>query len=102
MERPPMSHRDNPEEAPQHSAAKEKLVATDAAWGATAARQVIPRVQAAGTKDEVRALLNELVRAIVREARTRFSDDPALADVSRVAAHEAACAQLGVFEWQGP
>jgi hypothetical protein len=98
-----MSRRDNPEEAPQRSAAKEKLVVTAAAeWGATAARQVIPRVQAAGTKDEVSALLNELARAIVSEARTRFSDDPALAEVWRVAAHEAACAQLSAVEWQGP
>ena len=96
-----MSRRD-PEEAPQRSAAKEKLVATAAAWGATAARQVIPRVQAAGTKGEVSALLNELAHAIVSEARTRFSDDPALAEVWRVAAHEAACAQLSAVEWQGP
>jgi len=47
-------------------------------------------------------LLNELARAIVSEARTRFSDDPALAEVWRVAAHEAACAQLSAVEWQGP
>jgi hypothetical protein len=98
-----MSRRDNPEEAPQRSAAKEKLIATAAAeWGATAARQVIPRIRAAGTKDEVSALLNELARAIVSEARTRFSDDPALAEVWRVAAHEAACAQLSAVEWHGP
>ena len=98
-----MSRRDNPEEAPQHSAAKEKLVATAAAaWGATVARQVIPRVQATGTKNEVSALLNELARAIVSEARTRFSDDPALAEVWRMAAHEAACEQLSAVEWQGP
>jgi len=97
-----MSHRDNPEKAPQHSAAREKLVATAAAWGATVARQVIPRVQAAATKDEVSALLHELARAIVSEARTRFSDDPALAEVWRVAAHEAACAQLSDVEWHGP
>ena len=97
-----MSHRDNPEKAPQHSAAREKLVAMAAAWGATVARQVIPRVQAAATKDEVSALLNELARAIVSEARTRFSDDLALAEVWRVAAHEAACAQLSAVEWQGP
>ena len=97
-----MSRRDNPEEAPQRSAAKEKLVATAAAWGATAAQQVIPRVQAAPTKDEVSALLNELARAIVSEARTRFSDDSVLAEVWRMAAHEAACAQLSAVEWQGP
>ena len=47
-------------------------------------------------------LLNELARAIVSEARTRFSDDPALAEVWRVAAHGAACAQLSAVEWQGP
>jgi hypothetical protein len=98
-----MSRHDNPEEAPQHSAAKEKLIAATAAkWGATAAQRAIPRVQAAGTKDEVSALLNELARAIVSEARSRFSDDPALAEVWRVAAHEAACAQLSAVEWQGP
>ena len=95
-----MSRRDKPEDVPQRSAAKEKLVATAAEWGATAAQQVIPRVQAAGTKDEVSALLNELARTIVNEARTRFSDDPALAEVWRVAAHEAACAQLSAVEWQ--
>src|SRR3954463_922838 len=97
-----MSHRDNPEEAPQHSAAKEKLRGTAAGWGATAARQVIPRVQAAATKDEVSALLHELARAIVSEARTRFSDDSVLAEVWRMAAHEAACAQLSAVEWHGP
>src|SRR3954451_270687 len=97
-----MSRRGNPEEAPQRSAAKEKLVATAAAWGATVARQVIPRVQAAGTKDEVSALLHELARAIVSEARARFSNAPALAEVWRVAAHEAACGQLSAVEWQGP
>jgi len=97
-----MSRRDNPEEAAQHSAPKEKLVATAAAWGATVARQVIPRVQAAGTKAEVSALLNELARAIVSEARIRFSDDPVLAEVWRMAAHEAACAQLSAVEWHGP
>ena len=98
-----MSRRDNPEEAPQRSAAKEKLIATAAAeWGATAAQQVVLRVQAAGTKDDVSALLHELARAIVSEARTRFSDDPALAEVWRVAAHKAACAQLRAVEWQGP
>jgi len=86
----------------RQSPAKEKLVATAAAWGATVARQVIPHVQAAATKDKVSALLNELARAIVSEARTRFSDDPALAEVWRVAAHEAACAQLSAVEWQGP
>ena len=86
----------------RQSPAKEKLVATAAAWGATAARQVIPRVQATATKDEVSALLNELARAIVREARSRFSDDSVLAEVWRVAAHEAACAQLSAVEWQGP
>src|SRR3954452_4492442 len=103
MKRPPMSRRDNPEEAPQRSAAKEKLVATAAAeWGATFAQQVIPRVQAAATKDEVSALLHELARAIVSEARTRFSDDPALAEAWRMAAHEAACAQLSAVEWQEP
>ena len=53
-------------------------------------------------KDEVSALLNELARAIVSEARTRFSDDSALAEVWRMAAHEAACAQLSAVEWQGP
>ena len=97
-----MSHRDQLEDVPQRSAAKEKLVATAAGWGATAARQVIPRVQAAATKDEVSALLNELARAIVSEARSRFSTDPALAEVWRVAAHGAACAQLSAVEWQGP
>ena len=97
-----MSRRDNPEEAPQRSAAKEKLVATAAEWGATAAQRVIPRVQATATKDEVSALLNELARAIVSEARTRFSDDLALAEVWRMAAHEAACAQLSAVEWHGP
>src|SRR3954466_2550729 len=98
-----MSRRDNPEEAPQRSAAKEKLIATAAAeWGATAAQQVIPRVQAAGTKDKVSALQNELARTIVNEARAQFSDDPALAEIWRVAAHEAACAQLSAVEWQGP
>jgi len=97
-----MSRRDKPEEAPQRSAAKEKLVTTAAEWGATAAQQVIPRVQAAGANDEVSALLNELAHAIVSEARTRFSDDAALAEVWRMAAHEAACTQLSAVEWQGP
>src|SRR4051794_28725116 len=97
-----MSRRANSEEAPQRSAAKEKLVATAAEGGATAAWQVIPRVQAAATKDEVSALLNELAGAIVSKARTRFSDDPALAEVWRVAAHEAACAQPSAVEWHGP
>jgi hypothetical protein len=98
-----MSLDDKPEDAPGRSAAKEKLVTAAAAgWAEAAAQQMIPRVQAAGTKDEVSALLNELARTIVSEARTRFSDDPALAEVWRMAAHEAACAQLSAVEWQGP
>jgi hypothetical protein len=70
--------------------------------GQAAAQQMISRVQAAGTKDEVSAFLNDLARTIVNEARTRFSDDPALAEVWRVAAHEAACTQLSAVEWHGP
>jgi len=91
------------EDAPERSAAKEKLVAAAAAdWGAAAAQQVIPRLQTAGTNDEVSALLNELARTIVSEARAQFSDDPMLAEVWRVAANEAACARLSAVEWQGP
>jgi hypothetical protein len=101
--RPLMSRDDKPEDAPGRSAAKEKLVTAAAAgWGEAAAQQMISRVQAAGTKDEVSALLNELARIIVIEARNQFGEDPVLAEVWRVAAHEAACAQLSAVEWHGP
>jgi hypothetical protein len=70
--------------------------------GQAAAQQMISRVQAAGTKDEVSALLNELARIIVIEARNQFGEDPVLAEVWRVAAHKAACAQLSAVEWRGP
>jgi hypothetical protein len=48
--------------------------------GQAAAQQMISRVQAAGTKDEVSALLNELARIIVIEARNQFGEDPVLAE----------------------
>ncbi len=98
-----MSRSNTSGDALERGTAKEKLVTAAAAdWGAAAAQQVIPRLQTAATKDEVSALLNELARTIVSEARDQFGDDPMLAEVWRVAAHEAACEQLSAVEWQGP
>jgi hypothetical protein len=98
-----MSRGERTEDAPGRSAAKEKFVTAAAAdWGAAAAQQVIPRIMTAGTSDEVSALLNELARSILVEARNQCGEDPDLGEVWRVAANEAACARLSAVEWHGP
>jgi len=78
----------------ERNPAKEQLVSTVAAsWGAGAAERAIPRITAAATDAETRAVLEELARSIVAEARQRFSE-PVLAEIWREAANEAACSRL--------
>ena len=86
------------EPALERNAAKEQLVSTVAAtWGATAAERALPRITAAATDAETRAVLDELARSILAEAGRRFSD-PVLAEVWREAANEAACSRLSALE----
>ena len=86
------------EAAPERNAAKEQLVgAVAATWGASAAEQALPRITAALTDAETRAVLDELARSILAEAGRRFSD-PVLAEVWREAANEAACSRLSALE----
>ena len=92
------THESAPETAPpERNPAKEQLVSTVAAsWGAGAAERAIPRITAAATDAETRAVLEELAGNIVAEAGRRFSE-PVLAEVWRESANEAACSRLSAL-----
>ena len=86
------------EAAPERNAAKEQLVSAVAAtWGATAAERALPRITAAATDAETRAVLDELARSILTEGERRFGSEPVLAEVWREAANEAACSRLSAI-----
>jgi hypothetical protein len=86
------------EAAPERNAAKEQLVSAVAAtWGATAAERALPRITAATTDAETRAVLDELAHSILTEAERRFGTEPVLAEIWREAANEAACSRLSAL-----
>jgi hypothetical protein len=61
------------------------------------AERAIPRIKAAATDAETRAILEDVARSILAEAGRRFSE-PVLAEVWREAAHEAVCFRLSAVE----
>ena len=87
------------EAPPERNAAKEQLVSTvAAAWGTSAAGQLVAAIKNEQDDEQVRALLEELARDILAEAQKRFGHNPVLAEVWRAAANEAACARFSAVD----